>query len=102
MTQGVGASPLRVREDGCGTELFGAYHPQKEMIRIWIRTAVQKWVTWYYTFFSTLCHEWHDGMPGQQSRLKEKQLTLSLSGEKGGAKRRVRGGTFVTLLGNAR
>jgi len=27
------------------------------MIRIWIRTAVQKRVTSYYTFFSTLCHE---------------------------------------------
>jgi hypothetical protein len=51
------ARPLRVREDGWGTELFGDYQPQKKLIRIWMRTAVQKRVTSFGTFLSTLCHE---------------------------------------------
>jgi len=38
-------------------ELFGDYHPQTRLIRIWTRTAVRKQVTSYGTFFSTLCHE---------------------------------------------
>jgi hypothetical protein len=51
------ARPLRVREDGWATELFGDYHLEKKLIRIWMRTAVQKRVTSFGTFFSTLCHE---------------------------------------------
>ena len=51
------ARPLRVREGGWSVELFGDYHPQTRLIRIWTRTAVRKQVTSYGTFFSTLCHE---------------------------------------------
>ncbi|MEN6602550.1 MAG: hypothetical protein ABFD86_09035 [Bryobacteraceae bacterium] len=51
------ARPLRVREGGWATELFGDYHPEKKLIRVWMRTAVRKQVTSLGTFFSTLCHE---------------------------------------------
>jgi SprT-like family len=50
------ARPLRVRE-GWSTELFGDYHPQTMLIRVWMRTAVRKEVTSFGTFLSTLCHE---------------------------------------------
>jgi hypothetical protein len=50
------ARPLRVR--GCSTiELFGDYHPDTILIRVWMRTAVRKEVTSFGTFLSTLCHE---------------------------------------------
>jgi len=49
--------PLRVREGGWSSELFGDYHPEKKLIRVWMRTAVRKQVTSYGTFLSTLCHE---------------------------------------------
>ena len=51
------ARPLRVREGGWSSELFGDYHPETLVIRVWMRTAVRKQVTSYGTFFSTLCHE---------------------------------------------
>jgi hypothetical protein len=51
------ARPLRVREGGWGTELFGDYSIRDESIRIWTRTAVRKQVTSFGTFLSTLCHE---------------------------------------------
>jgi len=51
------ARPLRVREDGGATELFGDYHFENMLIRVWMRTAVQKRVTSFGTFLSTLCHE---------------------------------------------
>lgn len=51
------ARPLRVREGGWSTELFGDYTPGTRVIRVWTRTAVQKRVTSFGTFFSTLCHE---------------------------------------------
>ena len=51
------ARPLRVRESGWGTELFGDYDPEKVLGRIWMRTAVRKKVTSFGTFLSTLCHE---------------------------------------------
>ena len=51
------ARPLRVREGGWATELFGDYHPDKHLIRVWMRTAIRKQVTSFGTFFSTLCHE---------------------------------------------
>ncbi len=51
------ARPLRVREGGWSMELFGDYHPQTVLIRIWTRTAVRKQGTSYGTFLSTLCHE---------------------------------------------
>ena len=51
------ARPFRVREDGWGTELFGDYRFDEKLIRVWMRTAIQKRVTSYGTFFATLCHE---------------------------------------------
>lgn len=50
------ARPLRVR-DRSVTELFGDYHPQTMLVRVWMRTAVRKEVTSFGTFLSTLCHE---------------------------------------------
>jgi hypothetical protein len=51
------ARPLRVREGGWQTELFGDYSLGEAVIRIWTRTAVRKQVTSFGTFLSTLCHE---------------------------------------------
>jgi len=50
------ARPLRVREQWV-TELFGDYHPESMLIRLWMRTAVRKEVTSFGTFLNTLCHE---------------------------------------------
>lgn len=50
------ARPLRVRESWA-TELFGDYHPETMLIRVWMPTAVRKEVTSFGTFLSTLCHE---------------------------------------------
>ena len=51
------ARPVRVRESGWATELFGDYTGTKMEIRVWMRTAVRKQVTSLGTFLSTLCHE---------------------------------------------
>jgi hypothetical protein len=51
------ARPLRVREGGWATELFGDYSPEPKLIRVWMRTAIRKQVTSFGTFLSTLCHE---------------------------------------------
>ena len=51
------ARPLRVREGGWASELFGDYSPETLQIRVWMRTAVRKQVTSFGTFLSTLCHE---------------------------------------------
>jgi hypothetical protein len=48
--------PLRVREYST-TELFGDYHPDTLVIRIWKQTAIRKETTSFGTFLSTLCHE---------------------------------------------
>jgi hypothetical protein len=50
------ARPLRVREHST-TELFGDYHPDTMVIRVWMRTAIRKDITSFGTFLSTLCHE---------------------------------------------
>jgi hypothetical protein len=49
--------PLRVYEGGWSTELFGDYDPEKNVTRVWMRTAVRRQVTSFGTFLSTLCHE---------------------------------------------
>jgi hypothetical protein len=49
--------PLRLYESGWSTELFGDYEPEKNVIRVWMRTSVRKQVTSFGTFLSTLCHE---------------------------------------------
>jgi hypothetical protein len=51
------ARPLRVPENRWATELFGDYHLEQKLIRVWMRTAVQKRVTSFGTFLATLCHE---------------------------------------------
>jgi hypothetical protein len=51
------ARPLRVSEDGWGTELFGDYDLESGLIRVWMRTAVRKEVTSFGTLLSTLTHE---------------------------------------------
>src|SRR5271166_287454 len=51
------ARPVRVREGGSAIELFGDYHPETLLIRLWMRTAIRKQVTSFGTFLSTLCHE---------------------------------------------
>jgi len=51
------ARPIRVREGGWATELFGDYSPGTTAIRIWTRTAIRKKATSPGTFLSTLCHE---------------------------------------------
>jgi hypothetical protein len=51
------ARPLRMREGGWASELFGDYAPQTMQMRIWTRTAVRKQMTSFGTFLSTLCHE---------------------------------------------
>jgi hypothetical protein len=50
------ARPLRVRETWT-TELFGDYHPNTMLLRVWMRTAVRKEITSFGTFLSTLVHE---------------------------------------------
>ena len=50
------ARPLRVRERST-SELFGDYHPDTILIRVWMKTAVRKEITSFGTFLSTLCHE---------------------------------------------
>ena len=50
------ARPLRVKERST-LELFGDYHPDTILIRVWMKTAVRKEVTSFGTFLSTLCHE---------------------------------------------
>jgi hypothetical protein len=49
--------PLRVREGGWASELFGDYTPETHLIRVWVRTAILKQVTSFGTFLNTLCHE---------------------------------------------
>jgi hypothetical protein len=49
--------PVRVQESGLATELFGDYDPEKNLVRVWMRTAVRKQITSLGTFLSTLCHE---------------------------------------------
>src|SRR5580704_16792602 len=50
------ARPLRVREYST-SELFGDYHPDTLVIRVWKQTAIKKEITSFGTFLSTLCHE---------------------------------------------
>jgi hypothetical protein len=51
------ARPIRSREGGWATELFGDYNSDTGLIRVWMRTAIRKQVTSFGTFLSTLCHE---------------------------------------------
>jgi len=65
------ARPLRSREGGWATELFGDYDPQKKVIRVWMRTAIRKQVTSYGTFLSTLCHEFCHHLDYERYRYRD-------------------------------
>jgi hypothetical protein len=65
------ARPLRVREGGWASELFGDYAPETRQIRVWMRTAVRKQVTSFGTFLSTLCHEFCHHLDYQHYKFKE-------------------------------
>ena len=69
------ARPIRVREGGWATELFGDYTPSTAAIRIWTRTAVQKRVTSFGTFLSTLCHEFCHHLDCQRFGFKQSPHT---------------------------
>src|SRR5438128_1998075 len=64
------ARPLRVRENWA-SELFGDYHPETMLIRIWMRTAVRKEITSFGTFLSTLCHEFCRHLDFQRFRFPD-------------------------------
>ena len=64
------ARPLRVRENWA-SELFGDYHPETMLIRIWMRTAVRKEITSFGTFLSTLCHEFCHHLDFQKFRFPD-------------------------------
>ena len=65
------ARPLRVREGGWASELFGDYSPETLQIRVWMRTAVRKQVTSVGTFLSTLCHEFCHHLDYQRFKFKD-------------------------------
>jgi hypothetical protein len=65
------ARPLRVREGGWASELFGDYSPETFDIRVWMRTAVRKQVTSYGTFLSTLCHEFCHHLDYQRFKFRD-------------------------------
>jgi hypothetical protein len=69
------ARPIRVREGGWATELFGDYSPATGLIRIWTRTAVRKQVTSFGTFLSTLCHEFCHHLDGQRFGFRQSPHT---------------------------
>ena len=50
------ARPLRVYEAG-SSELFGDYQVRTALIRVWMRTAIQKRLTSFGVLLNTLCHE---------------------------------------------
>ncbi len=47
-------------------ELFGDYHLDTMIIRVWTRTAVRKRTTTFGTFLSTLCHEFCHHLDGRK------------------------------------
>ena len=72
------ARPLRVREGGSAIGLFGDYHPETLLIRLWMRTAIKKQVTSYGTFLSTLCHEFCHHLDCQRFGWRESWHTRGL------------------------
>src|SRR5206468_10983238 len=74
------ARPLRVREN-CASELFGDYHPETMLIRIWMRTAVRKEITSFGTFLSTLCHEFCHHLDFQRFRFPDSWHTRAFTSE---------------------
>ncbi len=64
------ARPLWVRENW-STGLFGDYHPETMLIRLWMRTAVRKEITSFGTFLATLCHEFCHHLDFQRFRFSD-------------------------------
>jgi hypothetical protein len=58
-------------EKNWASELFGDYHPETMLIRIWMRTAVRKEITSFGTFLSTLCHEFCHHLEFQRFRFPD-------------------------------
>jgi len=75
MVSVLAARPVRVREGGWATELFGDYAPEKMLIRVWMRTAVRKQVTSFGTFLSTLCHEFCHHLDSQRFGFRDSPHT---------------------------
>jgi hypothetical protein len=74
------ARPLRVREGGWTSELFGDYAPDTHNIRVWMRTAVHKRVTSFGTFFSTVCHEFCHHLDYQRFKFTDSWHTRGFYG----------------------
>ena len=74
------ARPLRVRETWA-TELFGDYHPETMLIRVWMRTAVRKEITSFGTFLSTLCHEFCHHLDFQLFRFPDSGTLVASTSE---------------------
>jgi hypothetical protein len=53
----LGVRPLTVDEKWVD-ELFGEYHPDTALIRLWMRTAIQKKATSHGVLLNTFCHEY--------------------------------------------
>jgi hypothetical protein len=69
------ARPLRIRESGWASELFGDYDPRTMLIRVWMRTAIRKQVTSFGAFLSTLCHEYCHHLDYQQFGFRDSPHT---------------------------
>jgi hypothetical protein len=74
------ARPLRVREGGWASELFGDYAPETLQIRIWMRTAIRKQVTSFGTLLSTLCHEFCHHLDYQRFKFRDSWHTRGFYG----------------------
>jgi hypothetical protein len=74
------ARPIRVREGGWASELFGDYDPATARIRVWMRTAVQKRVTSFGTLFATLCHEFCHHLDFERFRFRDSFHTRGFYG----------------------
>ena len=74
------ARPVRVREGGWASELFGDYSPESHRIRVWMRTAVRKQVTSFGTFLSTLCHEFCHHLDYQRFKFPDSWHTRGFYG----------------------
>jgi hypothetical protein len=90
--------PLRVREGGWATELFGDYSPSTGAIRIWTRTAVRKQVTSFGTFLSTLCHEFCHHLDCQRFGFRQSPHTRGFYARAGMLYHHARGTPMKPLI----
>jgi hypothetical protein len=90
--------PLRVREGGWATELFGDYSPTTGVIRIWTRTAVRKQMTSFGTFLSTLCHEFCHHLDCQRFGFRQSPHTRGFYGRAAALYHHARGTPMKPLV----